>query len=87
MIPRLWEKSKEGFQMDIQSELLDLDEAVERLSWGVSAVGAVCEAAELTRNHYAPGLCALWEYLHDTERTIRRKLDRCIGEERGPAGG
>ena len=39
-------KSKEVFGLELRCALLELDEDVERLSRGVNAVWAVCEAIQ-----------------------------------------
>ena len=38
--------------MNIQTQLLELDDAVERLSWGINAVGAVAQAIEILDGRY-----------------------------------
>ena len=66
---------------DLQSALLDLDEDAERLSRGICAVGAV-SAAIAQQHRYGDGLEAVWEYLEEAQRRMRRDLDLCIDHMR-----
>ena len=61
--------------MNLQTQLLELDDAVERLSWGISAVGAVTQAISAAGHDYAEGLFAVWEYLYDAHTSVRSRLD------------
>ena len=45
--------------MKLYTQLLDLDEAVDRLGWGVNAVGAVAQAIQSEGNAYSGGLQAV----------------------------
>ena len=60
--------------MNIQTQLLELDDAVERLSWGINAVGAVAQAISAAGRDYAEGLFAVWEYLYDAHASARTCL-------------
>ena len=60
--------------MNIQTQLLELDDAVERLSWGINAVGAVAQAISAAGRDYAEGLFAVWEYLYDAHASARACL-------------
>ena len=61
--------------MNIQTQLLELDDAVERLSWGINAVGAVAQAISAAGRDYAEGLFAVWEYLYDAHVSVRSSLN------------
>ena len=65
-------------QEELCSALLDLDEAVDRLSRGVNAVGGMCAAVDTDQNYYAQGLYAVWEYLREADDGVRRRLDLCL---------
>ena len=71
-------KSKEVFCLELRCALLELDEDVERLSRGVNAVWAVCEAIQHSQSDYAKGLWAVWEYLDEADEAVRRQLDHCL---------
>ena len=60
--------------MNIQTQLLELDDAVERLNWGINAVGAVAQAISAAGRDYAEGLFAVWEYLYDAHASARSCL-------------
>ena len=61
--------------MKLYTQLLDLDEAVDRLGWGVNAVGAVAQAIQSEGNAYSGGLQAVWEYLYGAHTSVRPDLD------------
>ena len=61
--------------MNLQTQLLELDDAVDRLSWGINAVGAVSQAISTEGHDYAEGLFAVWEYLYDAHTSVRSRLD------------
>ena len=60
--------------MNLQTQLLELDDAVERLSWGINAVGAVAQAISAAGRDYAEGLFAVWEYLYDVHASAHSCL-------------
>ena len=61
--------------MNLQAQLLELNDAVDRLSWGVNVVGAVAQAISSEGHAYAEGLFAVWEYLYDAHTSVRSDLD------------
>ena len=61
--------------MNLQAQLLELNDAVDRLSWGVNAVGAVAQAISSEGHACAEGLFAVWEYLYDAHTSVRSDLD------------
>ena len=71
--------------MNLNTQLLELDEAVCRLSWGVNAVGAVSQAILCVGHAYADGLHAVWEYLYDALDSLRSNLDLLMEQSRPAA--
>ena len=71
--------------MNLQAQLLELNDAVDRLSWGVNAVGAVAQAISSEGHSYADGLQAVWDYLYDAHASVRSQLDLLLTQNRPQA--
>lgn len=74
---------------DLRTKLLDLDEDMERLTWGVQAARAVSAAISLD-HAYGEGLYAVSDYLYEVqEKNARRPGPMPGAGERGAvtAGG
>ena len=52
---------------DLRTKLLDLDEDLERLTWGVQAARAVSAAISLD-HAYGEGLYAVSDYLYEAQK-------------------
>ena len=64
--------------MDLRERLLDLDETVNRLSSGISAVTLMSMGLDQTLEPYVDGFDVVCRYLGDTSRTLREQLDACL---------
>ena len=62
-------------------KLLDLDEDLERLTWGVQAARAVSAAISLD-HAYGEGLYAVSDYLYEVQEKMRGDLDLCLAQVR-----
>ena len=71
--------------LELQSALLDLEEDLERLAWGLKAAEAVSETLAPSSS-YGEGLYAVCDYLFEAEKNMRRDLDRCLERIRGKQG-
>lgn len=57
---------------DLRTKLLDLDEDLERLTWGVQAARAV--SAAISQDHaYGEGLYAVSDYLYEAQKKNARR--------------
>ena len=66
---------------DLRTKLLDLDEDLERLTWGVQAARAV--SAAISQDHsYGEGLYAVSDYLYEVQEKMRGALDLCLAQVR-----
>ena len=66
---------------DLRTKLLDLDQDLERLTWGVQAARAV--SAAISQDHaYGEGLYAVSDYLYEVQEKIRGDLDLCLAQVR-----
>lgn len=66
---------------DLRTKLLDLDEDLERLTWGVQAARAVSAAISLD-HAYGEGLYAVSDYLYEAQKKMRGDLDLCLAQVR-----
>ena len=67
---------------DLRTKLLDLDEDLERLTWGVQAARAVSAAISLD-HAYGEGLyAAVSDYLYEVQEKMRGDLDLCLAQVR-----
>jgi len=64
--------------MSLHEELLDLDSAVNRLSQGVNALGLMAMGLDRDAEPYADGFDALFRYMMDANRDVRKYLDHCL---------
>ena len=71
--------------LELQSALLDLEEDLERLAWGLKAAEAVSEMLAPSSS-CGEGLYAVCDYLFEAEKNMRRDLDRCLERIRGKQG-
>ena len=71
--------------LELQSALLDLEEDLERLVWGLKAAEAVSETLAPSSS-CGEGLYAVCDYLFEAEKNMRRDLDRCLERIRGKQG-
>lgn len=58
--------------MDHSILLMELEEAFERLCWGLNAVELMAMGLEDIRDPYADGLYAVWRYLDEAGEEVRR---------------
>ena len=66
---------------DLRTKLLDLDEDLERPTWGVQAARAV--SAAISQDHaYGEGLYAVSDYLYEVQEKMRGDLDLCLAQVR-----
>ena len=61
---------------DLRTKLLDLDEDLERLTWGVQAARAVSAAISLD-HAYGEGLYAVSDYLYEAQKKFSVRY-RCL---------
>lgn len=64
--------------MDIQSHLLELETAVQRIADGLSAVQIMVLGLEGAGSRYAGALHAVYCYLSEAEQTLQTQLTACL---------
>jgi len=64
--------------MNLQQQLLDLDETVNRISSGIHAVSLMSMGLDRTLDPCTDGFDAVCGYLTDASRTLREQLDACL---------
>jgi len=64
--------------MSLHEELLELDSAVRDLSRGVNALGLMAQGLGLAVDPYADGFSALFGYMMDADRKVRKYMDNCL---------
>ena len=77
MIPQLLVKCKE-VMMDIQSNLLELEEAAQRISDGLAAIQVMILGMDGMDSQYTGALYAIWEYLSSAEQAFQICLNTCL---------
>ena len=64
--------------MDIQNNLLELEEAAQRISDGLAAVRIMVLGLDEAGSEYTGAFHAIWNYLADAERAFQRQLSACL---------
>ena len=64
--------------MNLQQQLLDLDETVNRISCGIHAVSLMSMGLDQTLDPNLDGLDAICSYLSHTGQILRAQLDLCL---------
>ncbi len=76
-MPQLLVKIKE-VMMDIQSNLLELEEAAQRISDGLAAVRIMVIDLDGAGSEYTGAFHAIWDYLSDAEQAFQKQLSVCL---------
>ncbi len=76
-MPQLLVKIKE-VMMDIQSNLLELEEAAQRISDGLAAVRIMVIGLDGAGSEYTGAFHAIWDYLSDAEQAFQKQLSVCL---------
>ena len=64
--------------MELQSSLMDLEDAVGRVSDGLNAVRAMVMGMDEADNPYSGGFYAIWLYLDEANRQVQKHLSDCL---------
>ena len=67
--------------MDIQSNLLELEEAAQRISDGLAAIQVMVVGLDGSGSQYAGALHAIGNYLSDAGLEFQRCLNACLEQE------
>lgn len=64
--------------MDIKSNLLELEEAAQRISDGLAAVRVMVVGLDGSGSEYTGAFHAIWDYLSNAEQEFQKYLDACL---------
>ena len=64
--------------MDIKRNLLELEDAAQRLSDGLVAIRIMVIGLEGAGSEYAGAFHAVWNYLSDADKEFQKQLTICI---------
>ena len=64
--------------MDIKSNLLELEEAAQRISDGLAAIRVMVVGLDGSGSEYTGAFHAIWGYLSDADREFQRCLATCL---------
>lgn len=62
------------------TKLYDLEEAIQHFSDGLDAIEVMVMGLEQVQDAHAGGFYAVWRYLNEANREVRKRLDICINE-------
>ncbi|MCI9242782.1 MAG: hypothetical protein HFF43_05280 [Lawsonibacter sp.] len=66
--------------MDIQSNLLDLQTAAQRITDGLSAIQVMIIGLDSAGSQYAGAFHAVWDYLASADVEFQKCLTACIND-------
>ena len=66
--------------MDIRSNLLDLQEAAQRITDGLSAIHVMVIGLSEAESQYAGAFHAVHDYLCDADKELQKHLNACLKE-------
>lgn len=64
--------------MDMKSNLLELEEAAQRISDGLAAVRIMVIGLDGSGSEYTGAFHAIWDYLSDAEGAFQKQLSACL---------
>lgn len=64
--------------MDIKNNLLELEEAAQRISDGLAAIRVMVLGLDGSGSEYAGAFHAVWNYLSDADEEFQKQLTICI---------
>ncbi len=64
--------------MDIKSNLLELEEAAQRISDGLAAVRVMVVGLDGSGSEYTGAFHAIWDYLSNAEQEFQKYLGACL---------
>lgn len=77
IMPQLRVKSKE-IMMDIKSNLLELEEAAQRISDGLAAIRIMVVGLDGAGSEYTGAFHAVWDYLSEADQEFQKRLAVCL---------
>lgn len=63
--------------MNDRQALIDLEDAAQQVYDGINAIGIMTMGLAQASDPYADGFYALWNYLIDAERNLRKRIEHC----------
>lgn len=64
--------------MDMQKNLLELEEAAQRISDGLAAIRIMVIGLEGVGSEHTGAFHAIWDYLSDAEEEFQERLSDCL---------
>lgn len=64
--------------MDIKNNLLELEEAAQRISDGLAAIRIMVVGLDGAGSEYAGAFHAVWNYLSDADEEFQKQLTICM---------
>ena len=64
--------------MDMQKNLLELEEAAQRVSDGLAAIRIMVIGLEGAGSEYTGAFHAVWHYLSEAEKKFQKQLTACL---------
>ena len=77
IMPQLLVKSKE-IMMDMKQNLLELEEAAQRISDGLAAIRIMVVGLDGAGSEYTGAFHAIWHYLSDADEKFQKQLAACL---------